>query len=1224
MASEVDICNLALSHLGDEANVSSIDPPDQSVQAQLCATHYPLARNTLLDAHNWSFTMRRVTLAQLTPETLEYEYCYAAPSDLSNMIALRDAYSQRVSIDSTDSELPDEYSLEVNSLGVKVIYCHVPNAELVYNAIVTNPGNFPPLFVEALSFLLASYLAGPIIKGDVGVAAGMKLIQAYRLSLSNAIASDAQNRRANRKFVPEAIRARQGLTGLVTGYSYRPTAQVASSSTSGTSGTSGTSAPPPADTTPPSAVTLSATAISAHQIDLTWTPATDNVGIKEYQIYRNDVYLTTVTGTSFSDQGLLSNTQYGYQIKALDTSNNSSLSNVQTASTFFEDLDAPTVPAGLTVTVISSTQIDLSWTASTDAGSGVAGYRVYRGGILIAPNVTGTSFSDTGLTPASLYSYTVSAFDNASNVSAQCAPVVGVTAAPPDTIQPSAPTSLTATVISSSRIDLSWTAATDNIGVTEYAITRNGVVIAQHVTGTSYSDFGLTASTAYTYSVQALDAAQNVSNPSNSATATTSSATDSTKPSVPTGLAGTVASASQVNLTWNASTDNVAVTGYRVYRTQTVGKIGYVGASISQYTVLGAEGLGSTLFWDDNLGYGGGGIYQWAQNLTNSNALWAAFDTARAANPTNTIWLQLCALATDAANETNANALAVVNQIKTRIPGVTVYVSSQPDYASSPCSIAGSDGPSRMATIRDWLISNGHCLLGPVFANLTSGQVQGDGCHQNSTGQAVDGQALLDFFQKVNSVQIADVATTSYNVTGLTPSTNYTFSVASYDAAGNISDPSSAITKTTSASTDTTAPTVPSNVIATVVSGTQINLAWTASTDAVGVTKYKVFQNGLQIANVTGSPPAAAYNVTGLTPGTAYTFTVSAQDAALNESTQSTPVSATTPVAANHPIGLYVLDKYDAWLNATPPVAIPSFIRGKLLRTGWNILETSASSSNLVYNFSVIDTALAEAVTQNKKLSLAIFAVNPPTYVKNGASATWNAGLYGTQPVPWDAFAKGQWVKFIQALAAHSTGGYTLPNHPNLANIDCGIIGSQGIRLVTLPTGYTLALYQQAVMDCVSAVCDLFPNKNCYVGLFGIGGQSYPQGQTDARTIRSALITKYDGTAGKTKICFYQETLTGKAPTTNSGSSGLLLSEVKATNDIMLQECWSYKQKIQNGTGTQCTWLTDAHGNFTDSVQASLDHATNDFNSKYIEIYADDAANSANATVFTNFNNALP
>jgi chitodextrinase len=90
------------------------------------------------------------------------------------------------------------------------------------------------------------------------------------------------------------------------------------------------------------------------------------------------------------------------------------------------DTQAPTVPAGLAVTGFSSTLVSLSWSASTD-NVGVAGYRVFRSGVQVGTSAT-TSFSDTGLSPSTTYSYTVSAVDAAGNSSAQSTPVSQTTA----------------------------------------------------------------------------------------------------------------------------------------------------------------------------------------------------------------------------------------------------------------------------------------------------------------------------------------------------------------------------------------------------------------------------------------------------------------------------------------------------------------------------------------------------------------------------------------------------------------------------------------------------------------------------------------------------------------------------------------------------------------------------------------------------------------------------
>src|SRR5207302_8174311 len=116
------------------------------------------------------------------------------------------------------------------------------------------------------------------------------------------------------------------------------------------------------------------------------------------------------------------------------------------------------------------------------------------------------------------------------NNSAQCSPVSATTQAAPDATAPSVPTNLSATAASSSQINLSWTASTDNVGVTGYKIFRGGAQIAT-VTGTTYQNTGLTASTTYPYTASTYDATDNTPAQSTEASATTQAAADTTTPS---------------------------------------------------------------------------------------------------------------------------------------------------------------------------------------------------------------------------------------------------------------------------------------------------------------------------------------------------------------------------------------------------------------------------------------------------------------------------------------------------------------------------------------------------------------------------------------------------------------------------------------------------------------------------------------------------------------------
>ncbi|MEV4564374.1 glycosyl hydrolase family 18 protein [Nonomuraea sp. NPDC049419] len=136
-----------------------------------------------------------------------------------------------------------------------------------------------------------------------------------------------------------------------------------------------------------------------------------------------------------------------------------------------------------------------------------------------------------------------------------------------DTSAPSVPGNLRSTGVTNTSVTLAWNASTDNVAVTGYEIYRGGTLLAT-VTGTSHTDTGLSANTSYSYTVRARDAAGNRSGTSNTVTATTSGGGggDTSAPSVPGNLRSTGVTGSSVALAWNASTDNVAVTGYEVHR----------------------------------------------------------------------------------------------------------------------------------------------------------------------------------------------------------------------------------------------------------------------------------------------------------------------------------------------------------------------------------------------------------------------------------------------------------------------------------------------------------------------------------------------------------------------------------------------------------------------------------------------------------------------------------
>lgn len=192
MASEVDICNFALAHLGDDATVASINPPEGSAQAEHCARFYPAARDTLLEMHTWGFATHRVSLALMGGGQPEWIYAYAQPANAVRIITV-------IAPDATTGGggRPQPFSCEVNTAGIDVILTDQVNAMARYIALVTDTTRFSPLFVTTLSWHLASMLAGPLIKGEAGAAESRRCSATARSYLAEARNSDASQRKVD-------------------------------------------------------------------------------------------------------------------------------------------------------------------------------------------------------------------------------------------------------------------------------------------------------------------------------------------------------------------------------------------------------------------------------------------------------------------------------------------------------------------------------------------------------------------------------------------------------------------------------------------------------------------------------------------------------------------------------------------------------------------------------------------------------------------------------------------------------------------------------------------------------------------------------------------------------------------------------------------------------------------------------------------------------------------
>lgn len=213
MSSDVEICNLALAHLGDSATIASINPPEGSAQAEHCARWYPIARDSLLEMQEWNFATTRALLAELVNPFPQWQHAYARPTDCLKVLAVlpsdarsdlaesfpRDHFYYGAVPDLLTVYTPQDFTTETDAAtGNQIILTNQPNAMVRYTRSVTDTSKFSPLFRDALGWYLAGYLAGPVLKGDTGINVG-RAMKAEALAMLSAAALSSANQQGRQQ-----------------------------------------------------------------------------------------------------------------------------------------------------------------------------------------------------------------------------------------------------------------------------------------------------------------------------------------------------------------------------------------------------------------------------------------------------------------------------------------------------------------------------------------------------------------------------------------------------------------------------------------------------------------------------------------------------------------------------------------------------------------------------------------------------------------------------------------------------------------------------------------------------------------------------------------------------------------------------------------------------------------------------------------------------------------
>jgi titin len=340
------------------------------------------------------------------------------------------------------------------------------------------------------------------------------------------------------------------------------------------------SATPNAPATVPGTPSLTATAGNA-QVGLSWTaPANAGSPITGYRLYRGttsgslSLNQTLGTGTTYTDTSVTNGTTYFYAVSAVNAIGEGARSTERSATP-----TAPaTVPGAPTLTATAGNgQVALSWTAPSDGGSPITGYRLYRGTssgnlTLYQSLGTGLTYTDAAVTNGTTYLYAVSAV-NAIGEGARSAERSAIPTAP--TTVPGTPT-LTATA-GNGQVALSWTTPADGgspiTGYRLYRGTSSGNLSPYQSlgTGAGYTDSGVTNGTTYFYAVSAVNAIGEGSRSSERSATPTAPAT---APGAPQNVTAVPHQSKGINLAWAApsSDGGSPVTEYRIYRSTAPGQ----------------------------------------------------------------------------------------------------------------------------------------------------------------------------------------------------------------------------------------------------------------------------------------------------------------------------------------------------------------------------------------------------------------------------------------------------------------------------------------------------------------------------------------------------------------------------------------------------------------------------------------------------------------------------
>lgn len=563
---------------------------------------------------------------------------------------------------------------------------------------------------------------------------------------------------------------------------------------------------PPPHVAPP--VNLTARGAS-HAVELRWEPAPGPTRPRAYEVVRGDAVVAKVSGNGAKEAGLDNGREYCFAVRSVDAAGQRSEPTPPACAHAFEQ-DRPPAPTELRATAVSPTEIAVEW-KGLPAGIPVRGYEV-RGGN--APVVTReTRLRVTGLLPSRHYCFT--AFSQNPEGGRGFPSEAACADTPPDVTPPSAPGGVSAVALPG-KVQLKWTAAQDDVGVTRYEIVERGAVA-----GAVVEAFALVSDVApgeHCYTVLAVDGAGNRS--ATSAQACARSA-DFTPPTRPTSVVATAPTETEAVIRWNPSTDEVGVASYEVLRD---GKV----AATSTLPEARESGLrGTTRYCFTVVAIDAAGNRS------------AASDAACVFTPDRTPPsrpAQLVATAdgdrvevrwgasTDEVGVTAYEVLRGTERVARVGPGVLSWVDAGPKPASETCyAVRAFDGAgngsatSAQACVKTPDRSPPSAPEGVTAAPTSASQIS------LSWNPSTDNAGVAGYEVLRDVRVVAQPMGTSATVGGLSEREQYCFTVRAFDVAGNRSAASTPACAGTAGAEDVPSP---ANLEATRAGADEVRLRW--------------------------------------------------------------------------------------------------------------------------------------------------------------------------------------------------------------------------------------------------------------------------------------------------------------------------------------------------------------------------------------------------------------